>query len=65
MTDPLGRALFENQAIGHDCIEFVNWPENFNHIHLALAKYEWWLLRNKYFKMMKLGEEVIKLLEKR
>ena len=60
MDDPLGRAYLENQAIGHDYIEFENWPENYNYFNLALAKSEWLKLRRSYLKMMKLGEEVIK-----
>ena len=64
MNDPMGRAYLENQRVGHDYIEFTNWPENYNNSNLALAKYEWYHLRRKYFKMMKLGEEVIKFLEK-
>ena len=65
MNDPLGRAYLENQRVGHDYIEFSNWPTSYNNFNLALAKYEWWLLRHKYLKMMRLGEEVIKLLEKK
>ena len=60
MDDPLGRAYLENQAIGHDYIEFENWPENYNYFNLALVKSEWRILQIKYLKMMKLGEEVIK-----
>jgi len=61
MDDLLGRAWIENQAIGHDFIEFKNWPKSYNNFNLALAKHEWYHLRRKYFKMMRLGE---KLLEK-
>ena len=64
MTDQLGREWLEIQTIGRDYIEFKNWPKNYNHFNLALAKWEWRILRRKYLKMMKLGEEVVKLLEK-
>ena len=63
MNDPLGRAYLENQAIGHDYIEFTNWPTSYNNFNLGIAKYEWYHLRRKYFKMMSLGEEVVKLLD--
>ena len=63
MNDPMGKAYLENQKIGRDIITFENWPENYNNFNLAVVKYEWWLLRHKYLKMMRLGEEVIKLLE--
>jgi len=63
MDDLIGRGYLENQTIGRDYIEFKNWPKNTN-FNLAVAKHEWLLLRRKYLKMMKLGEEVVKLLEK-
>jgi len=63
MNDPLGRAYLENQAIGHGYIEFSNWPTSYDNFNLALVKTEWRGLRLKYFKLMKLGDEVIKLLE--
>ena len=63
MNDPMGRAYLKNQRVGHDYIEFTNWPKNYNNFNLALVKYEWWILKQKYLKMMRLGDEVIKLLE--
>ena len=63
MNDPLGRAYLENQRIGRDTITFKNWPASYDNFNLALAKTEWRSLRLKYFKLMKLGDEVIKLLE--
>ena len=62
--DPIGRAWIENQAIGNHYIEFANWPKDYNNFLLARTKYEYWILRSKYHKMMKLGKEVVKLLEK-
>jgi len=64
MDDPMGRAYLENQAIGHDYIEFKNWPISYDNFNLELVKTEWRSLQLKYIKMMKLGDEVIKLLEK-
>ena len=64
MDDLIGRGYLENQKIGHDYIEFENWPKNYTNFNLAVAKHEWLLLRRKYLKMMRLGEEVLKLLEK-
>ena len=57
------RAWLENQRIGHDYIEFTNWPTSYNNFNLALVKEEWRVLKQKYHKMMRLGEEVIKILK--
>ena len=64
MADPMGRAWLENQAIGHHYIEFKNWPTSYDNFNLAIVKYEWWILKQKYHKMIKLGEEVVKILNK-
>ena len=64
MNDPMGKAYLKNQRVGRNIITFENWPENYNNFNLAVVKYEWWILRHKYFKMMKLGEEVVKILDK-
>ena len=62
--DAMGRAWLENKAAGSDSIEFSNWPTNYDNLKMAALKYRWRSLQLKYTKMIKLGEEVIKLLEK-
>ena len=59
----MGRAYLENQRIGRNIIVFENWPTSYDNFNLALVKTEWRGLQLKYFKLMKLGDEVIKLLE--
>ena len=61
--DPMGKAWLKNQTIGHQYIEFKNWPKSYNYVNLALLETEWLVLKRKYKKMMKLGKEVVKLLE--
>jgi len=63
MNDPMGKAYLENQRVGHDYIEFVNWPANYDRLKIAALKYHWHSLLIKYGRMMRLGEEVVKLLE--
>ena len=60
----MGKGYLKNQEIGRQYIVFENWPISYNNFNLALVKSEWRSLRLKYNKMMKLGEEVVKLLEK-
>ena len=64
MDDPIGIAWLENQRIGHDYIEFKNWPASHDNLNLALVKTEWRSLQLKYFKLMRLGEKVVKILKK-